>query len=142
MLNPHRARVSRREFLNLPGFHADAYVVAYVEDTHEHEIKKSYSTWRNPEPRLILEISDCSNRINLEFEVDNALNRKNSFHKIDTLIEVLQEFRAGLASESPLVKRRASLIKDLQEAEAAQKIRQATPAQLSLLAAHTSEEEG
>lgn len=136
MLNPYRARVTRREFLNLPGFHADAYVVAYVEDTEEREIQKSYSTWRNPEPRLILEISDCSNRISLEFELDNALNRKNSFHKIDTLIEVLTEFRAGLAAESPLVKRRASLIKDLEAAEAAKKVKQATPEQLALLAAH------
>ena len=30
---PYRARVNERWFLNLPGFHGGAYVVAYVEDT-------------------------------------------------------------------------------------------------------------
>ena len=28
---PYRARVSERWFLNLPGFHGGAYVIAYVE---------------------------------------------------------------------------------------------------------------
>ena len=32
---PYRARVNERWFLNLPGFHAGAYVVAYVEDTSD-----------------------------------------------------------------------------------------------------------
>ena len=30
---PYRARVNERWFLNLPGFHRGAYIVAYVEDT-------------------------------------------------------------------------------------------------------------
>jgi hypothetical protein len=30
---PYRARVNERWFLNLPGFHGGAYVVAYAEDT-------------------------------------------------------------------------------------------------------------
>jgi hypothetical protein len=32
---PYRARVNESWFLNLPGLHAGAYVVAYVEDTSE-----------------------------------------------------------------------------------------------------------
>ena len=32
---PYRARVNERWFLNLPGFHGGAYLVAYVEDTSE-----------------------------------------------------------------------------------------------------------
>ena len=32
-LVPYRARVDRRAFLNLPGWHAGAYVNAYLEDT-------------------------------------------------------------------------------------------------------------
>ena len=31
----HSARVSERWFLNLPGFHGGAYVLAYLEDTSE-----------------------------------------------------------------------------------------------------------
>src|SRR4029077_12570871 len=33
MRNPRRIRVSERRFLNLPGYHGGAYVLAYVEDT-------------------------------------------------------------------------------------------------------------
>ena len=60
----------------------------------------------NFEPRTILEIADCSERINLEFEIHSALARKNSFHKIDTLIEALIAFRAGLAEECRLFRER------------------------------------
>ena len=33
MTIPYRARVNERWFLNLPGFHGGAYVVAFAEDT-------------------------------------------------------------------------------------------------------------
>ena len=36
---PYRARVDERWFLNLPGFHGGAYVVAYVEDTRERALQ-------------------------------------------------------------------------------------------------------
>ena len=35
MTIPYRARVNERWFLNLPGFHGGAYVMAFVEDTSE-----------------------------------------------------------------------------------------------------------
>ena len=37
---PYRARVNERWFLNLPGFHGGAYVVAYVEDTRERGLER------------------------------------------------------------------------------------------------------
>src|SRR5215218_5639945 len=91
MPNPYRARVDVRRFLNLPGFHGGAYVVAYVEDTSARELTKrdpfgyEGSRYVNSQPRIILEIADCSNRINLEFELDSALDVDNSLHKIDVL---------------------------------------------------------
>src|SRR6266542_5267018 len=77
MPNPYRARVDVRRFLNLPGFHGGAYVVAYVEDTSSRELTKrdplgyEGSRYFNPQPRIILEIADCSERVNLEFELDS-----------------------------------------------------------------------
>jgi len=94
MPNPYKARVDVRRFLNLPGFHGGAYVVAYVEDTSGRAL--------NPHPRIILEIADCSNRINLEFELDSELDVENSLHKVDTLVAALTEFRAGLIEEARL----------------------------------------
>lgn len=103
MANPYKALVDERRFLNLPGFHAGAYVVAYVEDTSGRE-----PTPYNFEPRIILEIADCSRRINLEFEVSSDLHVENSLHKVDSLIDVLRRFREGLLTEAERYKARAS----------------------------------
>ena len=108
MPNPYKARVDVRRFLNLPGFHGGAYVVAYVENTSGREITKrdpfGYESGRyvNPQPRIILEIADCSNRINLEFDIDSELDVENSLHKLDTLAAALGDFRAGLIEEAHL----------------------------------------
>src|SRR6478752_1928187 len=75
---PYRARVNERWFLNLPGFHGGAYVVAYVEDTSDcglrhqryHDDDCSCCPG-NFEPRTILEIADCSDSIRLDFDVDS-----------------------------------------------------------------------
>lgn len=106
MPNPYKARVDVRRFLNLPGFHGGAYVVAYVEDTSGREITRrdsfgyEGSRYVNPHPRLILEIADCSERIDLEFDVSSELQAENSLHKVDVLLTALTDFRAGLVDEA------------------------------------------
>ena len=73
---PYRARVNERWFLNLPAFHGGAYVVAYVEDTRDCGLRREYGCDDaectkcpyNFEPRMILEIADCNDRIELEFD--------------------------------------------------------------------------
>ena len=112
MPNPYEARVDVRRFLNLPGFHSGAYVVAYVEDSSSRELTKrdpfGYEGRRyvNPQPRIILEIADCSNRISLEFELDSELDIENSLHKVDVLVAALAEFRTGLVEEARLYRER------------------------------------
>ena len=59
MLHPYKARVDERRFLNLPGFHGGAYVVAYVEDTSARRPETCGGRSSDIEPRLILEIADC-----------------------------------------------------------------------------------
>jgi hypothetical protein len=112
MRNPYRARVDERHFLNLPGFHGGAFVRAYVEDTSERALERDPQSGRvcNSEPRLTLEIADCERRIELEFELYNAVRRMNSFHKIDTLIAALVAFRDGMAEEARLYRARDAAI--------------------------------
>jgi hypothetical protein len=109
MENPRCARVVEQHFLNLPGFHAGAYVRACVEDTSEKEVEVHEGGKRRHvlEPMLVLEISDCYRRIELDFDLSSAEDRLNSFHKIDTLIRSLQSFRRGLVAEAALYRRRA-----------------------------------
>jgi len=108
-LIPYQARVDRRAFLNYPGFHGGAYVYAYVEDTSGRAVEPaewSADVLVNPHPRVILEIADCANRIVLEVDAGSAPRQANSLHKLDTLIEALVAFRAGLVEEFALYDQR------------------------------------
>ena len=111
---PYRARVNERWFLNLPGFHAGAYVVAYVEDTSDCGPRRDAycadddctQCPANFEPRMTLEIADCYKRVNLDFDVDSEEARANSLHKLDTLLAALSVFRKGIVEESEQYVRR------------------------------------
>ena len=97
-LTPGRgAGVDEKIRLNLPGFHGEAYVRVFVEDT-------TFRKWRRrpPEPRIRLKIADCTNEISLWFELDSPAARENSLHKIDTLLGAVQRFRGALDAEAEL----------------------------------------
>jgi hypothetical protein len=120
MDNPRRGRVVEQHFLNLPGFHAGAYIRAYVEDTSEREIcppTKRRNYHHIPGPRIVLEISDCYKRIELDFDITSAEQRLNSFHKVDTLIAALLAFREGMTTEAALHRRRERLVADSNETD-------------------------
>lgn len=53
----------------------------------------------NFEPNYKLEISDCHDRIQLEFDFETEAERQNSLLKLDTLIGALRVFRAGVEAE-------------------------------------------
>jgi hypothetical protein len=99
-LRPARrgSRIDERVQLNFPEFDGGAHVRAFVEDTSAHRIRRR----RLPSPRLRLRITDCTNQIHLEFSVDSPESRANSLYKIETLIEALERFRAGLEAEAEL----------------------------------------
>ena len=96
------AGVDEKLLLNLPGFHGEAHVRVFVEDT-------TFRKWRRrpPVPRIRLRIADCTNEISLWFEVDSDAARENSLHKIDTLLGALTRFRAALDAEAELYAHRA-----------------------------------
>ena len=121
---PYRARVNERTLLNLPGFHAGAFVYVYVEDTSEREPKLPRCAScgddctrcpKNFEPRTILEVADCDRRISLEFDIDTLEGRDNSLHKLDTLAAALGVFREALVAEfEPYDQRQRELESDRQ----------------------------
>ena len=119
---PYRARVDERRFLNLPGFHGGAYVVAYVEDTSDCAPRRNpyceddcSDCPENFEPRMILEIADDHERVNLGFDVDSELARANSLHKLDTLIAALRVFRKGIEEEFEQYERREREREEMQD---------------------------
>ena len=100
------SRVDVNTLLNRPGFYGDAHVRVFVEDTSARDLKRRLRRRALPTPKLVLQISDCMNEINLEFDVSSADYRDNSLYKIDTLLGALQRFRDGLAAEAELYEQR------------------------------------
>jgi hypothetical protein len=89
-------RLDEHTRLNRPGLYGDAFVRVFVEDT---------TSGRRREPKIELQIADCTNVINLEFSLADARLRENSLFKIDTLLSALHRFRDALAAEAELAAR-------------------------------------
>ena len=79
-----------RKFLNRPGHHGGAYVIATVEQE-----------WSE------LEIADCSRHIRLEFPLDSRDDRSNSLRKAKLLADVGAQFLAALEAEAKAAEKRA-----------------------------------
>ena len=94
------ARVDENVRLNRPGMYGDAYVRVFVEDTTTRRRR------RNRDPKLVLQIADCSNTINLEFSLETEQERDNALFKTETLLGALRRFHDGLAVEAELAARR------------------------------------
>lgn len=86
-------RFYARKFLNRPGHHAGAYVLAVVEQSTVDDGPDSYR-------EISLEISDCFRRVDLEFPMGTASQRANSVRKARLLADVLVEFADAVAMEA------------------------------------------
>lgn len=98
---PYRVRI--RKFLNKPGYHAGAYVLAEVEDSRKH--KKRKHGW--PYVHVDLTLADCSRVVSFDFDLSSARRRANSLHKIDLLVDSLIQFRDALRAEADLAAQRS-----------------------------------
>jgi hypothetical protein len=119
---PYRARLNERTLLNLPGFHGGAFVYVYVEDTSDRALRRDpfcdddcTCCPYNFEPRMTFEIADCDRTISLQFDIDSAEARVNSFHKLDTLVAALGVFRAAIEQEFEPYEARERELKALRE---------------------------
>ena len=94
-------RFYRRQFLNLRGHHAGAYVLAVVEALPEDPTEES---WRE----ITLELTDCWRRVVFEFPLVTAADRRNSVRKARLLADVTAGFAEALAIEADLEAARRS----------------------------------
>lgn len=93
MENKNKLIFSKREFLNLPGHHSMANIVTDIRKYSGNEEKGE--RWIE----IHVGIADCDRKITLAFDYENEEDRKNSLHKVDTLINTLTEFREALEKE-------------------------------------------
>lgn len=105
--NSRRFRVALREFLNLPGWHGRASLIAEVENTSR--LRQAELRFRR-EPEVFLCISDCSNQCEFAFDLATAAGQRNSLHKVDVLLAGLERFREALVVEIELFNERQETI--------------------------------
>lgn len=110
-----------RALLNLPGHHSTAAIVAEIGNTSKWRIGTSKDEWGDPltkwsTPSCTLQIANCDRSI--AFEMDGLSHtstdehRANDLYKIDTMIDILQKFRAGLVIEHQRAQDRYLLFED------------------------------
>lgn len=88
----------RRLWLNKPGFHSSAHVIARVAQEIRKD-KKTGKVWKEIDASFL--ISDCSRNVSLDFSVYGEGARydrelKNTIYKAHTLLHVVQDFIAAL----------------------------------------------
>jgi hypothetical protein len=100
-----RYRCSIRQFLNRPGHHGTAAIIACVENT-SRLAKEELRYGR--QPNVYLSISDCFKEVKLQFDLQTSSQQVNALYKIKTLVEALTEFRTALEEEIHLLRKRAA----------------------------------
>ncbi len=81
---------SKRMFLSPISTKYTSYILAFVEDSREGEIK----TGNN-----MIIIADCRRAIEFEFYLGSKQHRRRSLAKINLLIDILTAFRDALMRE-------------------------------------------
>lgn len=74
------------DLLNLPGHHSDATIFSKVINEDDK--------WLDGE----LIIRDCYKRVEFTFDFEDASQKKNNLHKVDTMIKHLQQLRKALVT--------------------------------------------
>lgn len=92
-----KKRITRREWLNKPSTGYTSYIF------YDIVAEESKVTLGKDQGKLerdvygILKISDCDRKISLSIELGSAKARKNTFAKLDKLIDELIKFRIELS---------------------------------------------
>jgi transposase len=90
----------RKEFLNLPGHNGMANIVAQIVGNNYKSDGEEYRS-----AYCKLDFADCSRVISMDIDLDDEYNRENALFKIDTLIDVLTEYRDVVEKEAKYQKR-------------------------------------
>ena len=84
-----------RALLNGRGHQTTAAIVCEIEDVSKWESEQGDYV---PLPEYIFQIANCDRSIAFMLDFGSAREHRNNLKKIDTMIRVLQEFRAGVDS--------------------------------------------
>lgn len=91
-----RFSLRKRAFLNPVSTGHTSHVLVEVESSHDGEYR-----WGTN----MITIADCRRRVQLEFFLGTAQNRRISIRKLDLLIALLMQFREALVKERDLIEK-------------------------------------
>jgi hypothetical protein len=92
---PMPNRYYTRKFLNLPGEHAGAYVLAEVTATSRDDSEHDHAD-------CTLLLADCSRQVSFDFPLWSVADRRNSVRKARILADALARFADALEVEADL----------------------------------------
>lgn len=84
---------SRADFLNKPFFHSDGTIFSKIVLSERDKYIDVH---------VEMKISDCSDKITLNFYFEDEEDHENNLYKIDTMINHLKEFKRALERSSKL----------------------------------------
>jgi hypothetical protein len=94
-----------RALLNRVGYSSTGAIVCEIEDTSGWEDGKDGDgdeidpRWPST-PRYTFQVANCDRSISFELDFGDADERANNLYKLDTMIDVLTKFRAGVLLEN------------------------------------------
>jgi hypothetical protein len=87
----------KRTFLNPISTEYTSYILAFVEDSREGEVKSGGN---------MIILADCHRVIELEFYLGTKRHRRHSLAKINLLADTIAAFRAALLKEITAIEKR------------------------------------
>jgi len=87
------ADFSERRFLNLDTHYTVASIMARVD---------AFDVMSNPDDNEVsasVVIGDCRRTVTLEFNINSPIDMDNAVHKLDTMTEVIEQFKSHLIAE-------------------------------------------
>lgn len=90
----------RKEFLNLAGHNGMANIIAQIVTNNYTRDDIQY---RNAYCKL--DFADCSRVVSMDIDLSDEYSRENALFKIDTMIDVLVEYRDAIEREAKYQKR-------------------------------------
>jgi len=90
----------RKEFLNLAGHNGMANIVAQIVG---NEYNNDDGLYRYAECKL--DFADCSRVISMDIDLGDDYSRENALFKLDTMLDVLTEYRDAIEREGKYQKR-------------------------------------
>lgn len=89
----------RKEFLNLAGHNGMANIVAQIVAGKYGDVGEYRHAYCK------LDFADCSRVISMDIDLSDEYTRENSLFKLDTMIDVLTEYRDAVEREAKYQKR-------------------------------------